>query len=65
MVTQTEAMEHYVDDQSPANWMGSYSEGNSNIDPSWVEVTAPPPLHAEQQATSVDEAGVAVWTSFP
>ena len=65
MVQQTEEMKHYVDDQSPANWMGSHSENNSSIGGTWVEVTAPPPLHGTQQATSVDENGVAIWTNFP
>ncbi len=51
----------YIDDQNPANYVGGLNEGNPLVDESWIEVSAPPPDHADQTTT---DSG-ATWSTYP
>jgi len=52
----------YVDDSSPAVYVGGFTEGHSAIDTeNWTEISAPPPVHADQ--TTTDDG--ATWSTYP
>lgn len=52
----------YIDDSSPAKYVGGFSEGNALIDTvNWIEISAPPPVHADQTTTD----GGATWSTYP
>ena len=52
----------YIDDSSPANYMGGFNEGNALIDTeNWTEISAPPPVHADQTTTDNGDT----WSAYP
>jgi len=50
----------YIDDQNPANYMNGWTEGHIDIDPDWIEIDAPPPVHASQTTTD----GGSTWSTY-
>jgi len=52
----------YIDNSSPAKYVGGFNEGNALIDiVDWTEISAPPPVHADQTTTD----GGVTWSAYP
>jgi len=50
---------YYID--TSGNYMHGWDENHPDIDENWIEISAPPPLHATQ--TTADSG--TTWSAYP